>query len=514
MQLRSTATVRFTRRALCAGVALAFGAAQAQPKASDLTNVHGSATVEQIGATTTIRTTNGPRSNHSALDWRGFQVPGGTVVHFEQPAQSMSINRVTDGVASSINGALTSNGRLVLVNPAGIAIGGGVRIDTAGFVASTLAMSTRDAIAGRLRFAGGGNGDDDDDDEGGKKKGKGKGGTLSVQAKGSVLAAGDVVLIGKNVDIAREAIIRAVGGDVILAAGEKVEITGRGLEGIRMELSAMDGRAVNLGTLAGDSVGIFAGTLRHSGLIQAKSVTTSGGKVILQALKDTEVDGRIEASNAARGGSVLISGDKLELKKATFVDVSHANGGGEILVGGGSRGGDARLRNADEVKVDDGAVLKADATLSGSGGTVVVWSERRTDFRGAILARYEGAGRGGRVEVSSRREIKYKGSVDIGPGGSAPVSDDGKDNSGKDKGGKDKEAKPSKGLNFDPEFVVPMIPLEAQSVEVQAAITRPGVETTQAMRALEMMGPMSSKPEDPYRKGEVVVTAVQCTVTR
>jgi filamentous hemagglutinin family protein len=463
-----------------------------------------------------INTVNGAGTRHSAIDWRSFDVPGGKTVYFSQPdAASLSINRVLGGTPSAILGTLGSNGRLVLVNPAGIAVGAGAVVDTAGFTASTLFMRKADAIAGRLRFELGS--EDEDQDKGkdkDKDKDKAKTGTLNVD--GRVLARnGDVVLLGPRVETGSAAVVEAVGGDVIVAAGRKVELTGRGLEGIRMELRAPDDQAVNLGTLKGDSVGIFAGQLRHSGLIQARSATVSGGKVILQALKQGEIDGRIEAANAAHGGSVLVSADQLALKKSTFIDVSHAHGGGEILIGGGSRGSDARLQNADRVDIDAGVVLKADATLSGSGGTVVVWSEGRTDYRGAILARYEGAGRGGRVEVSSRRDLKYKGTVDIGAGGAAPV--EGEPGKGKDKE-KDKEkgneSKRPAGGSFDAEYVVPEIPRYALPVEVQVALAEPDSDTARALRELAQLAPLSSKAEDPYRQRDVVIDAVQCTVTR
>ena len=91
-----------------------------------MTVIHGTATVQQAGAQTTITTTNGAGTNHSAIDWRSFSIPADRGVYFAQPdAASMSINRVTGPDPSSIFGTLGSNGRLVLVNPAGIAVGAG-----------------------------------------------------------------------------------------------------------------------------------------------------------------------------------------------------------------------------------------------------------------------------------------------------------------------------------------------------------------------------------------------------
>ena len=96
-------------------------------------------------------------TNHSAIDWQSFSIPGGSTTHFQQPdAASLSINRVVGNNPSALFGTLSSNGRLVLVNPSGIAVGAGAVVDTAGFTASTLRMSDADARAGRLVFGGDG----------------------------------------------------------------------------------------------------------------------------------------------------------------------------------------------------------------------------------------------------------------------------------------------------------------------------------------------------------------------
>ncbi|MDB5752457.1 MAG: exoprotein, partial [Ramlibacter sp.] len=388
----------FAQRSVAATIAACFSASiAAQP--AGLTVRHGSASVQQQAGRTTITTADGPGSRHSVLDWRSFQVPGGSSVFFSQPdAASTSINRVTGGNPSAILGTLGSNGRLVLVNPAGIAVASGASVDTAGFTASTLGMTAQDAIAGRLRF------------------GDGTAAAGALQVQGRVLArGGDVVLIGAQLETGSQALLQAGDGDVVLAAGRQVEITGRGIEGIHLRVQAPQDRAVNLGTLAGDSVAMFAGQLRHSGLVQATGASVTGGRVVLQGGPSAEVGGTIRATASAGGGSVHLSASTVVLKSATAIDVRHARGGGEILVGGGWQGQDARIANARGVDVEAGAQLRADATLAGHGGTVVVWSDDTTRFRGAITARGAGAmGDGGQAEVSGRRQLVFRGQADLG----------------------------------------------------------------------------------------------------
>ncbi|HTH81279.1 MAG TPA: filamentous hemagglutinin N-terminal domain-containing protein, partial [Ramlibacter sp.] len=187
------------------GVTNAFG----QPVGAQV--VAGQALLKQQGNSLVVTTQNAAGTNRSVINWQSFSIPVGTSTRFDQPtAQSLSINRVMGSDPSAIYGTLSSNGRLVLVNPFGITVGAGAVVDTAGFTASTLKMSDADALAGRLRFTG-----------------DGSAGALTVN--GNIISrGGDVVLIAPNVSTGSQAAIQSQGGDAILAAGQSVEITGRG----------------------------------------------------------------------------------------------------------------------------------------------------------------------------------------------------------------------------------------------------------------------------------------------
>ena len=383
--------------ALALAACFAAGApAHAQPIGAQA--VVGSATLTQNGSRLTVTTQNGAGTNHSAINWQSFSIPAGSSTWFAQPTvTSTSINRVMGSDPSAIFGTLGSNGRLVLVNPAGITVGAGAVVDTAGFTASTLRMSDADAISGRQRF-----GDSS------------AAGSLSVG--GRVLARrGDVVLLSPTLDTAASALIESPDGAVVLGAGRQVEITGRGLEGIHMAFQAPGDRAVNLGTLRGDAVGIFAGTLKHSGAIDARSVTTEGGRVLLQAAGgDALVSGTVRAAGQAGvGGRIDVFGQRVGLLDGAALDASGERGGGSIRVGGDFQGNNPLVPNAQRTFVDAGATLNADATVDGGGGRIIVWADDQTRSAGSVSARGGAqSGDGGFVEVSGKKTLQFRSVVD------------------------------------------------------------------------------------------------------
>ena len=391
--------------ALALALAACFAAAPllAQPVAAQA--IHGAATLSRSGANLTVTTQNGAGTNHSAINWQSFNVPGGSTTHFAQPtAASTSINRVLGNNPSAILGTLSSNGRLVLVNPSGIAVGAGAVVDTAGFTASTLRMSDADALAGRMRFGQDGLG----------------GAGLSVQGR-VVARGGDVVLIAPQLDTGAQAVVQSSGGDTLLVAGQKVELTGRGLEGIHLQLQAPADRALNLGQLKGDSVGMFASQLRHSGLVQAHTATVQGGKVLLRGQVSADVSGSVTAQRegGTRGGAIHVTAAQTHLHPTAVLDASGTAGGGEVLVGGGWQG-KGPLANAQNTTAHAGSVIRADATALGDGGTVVLWSDGTTRTAARVSARGgPQGGNGGRVETSGKTLVR-RGMPDVSaPNGKA-----------------------------------------------------------------------------------------------
>ncbi|MEI5617455.1 filamentous hemagglutinin N-terminal domain-containing protein, partial [Streptomyces brasiliscabiei] len=80
---------------------------------------------------------------------------GGKVTFVQPGVTSATLNRVTGTTTSTIAGAIVANGAVYLVNPNSIAITATGSVQTGGgFVASTLALTNADFMAGKATFTG------------------------------------------------------------------------------------------------------------------------------------------------------------------------------------------------------------------------------------------------------------------------------------------------------------------------------------------------------------------------
>lgn len=348
-------------------------------------------------------------SDRTIINWSSFSTLAGDSVRFIQPdAGSATLNRVLGGEASTLDGALTANGRVFLINPQGILIGAGARIDTAGFTASTLDVADAEFLAGGdLHFAGDS--------------------SAAVVNLGAIdAAAGDVFLIARRVE--NDGTVTAANGTAGLAAGSEVLLTTGGDERVFVQAGSAPGEVVNAGTVRAAAAELkaaggntYALAINNTGLVRATGAMEQGGQIWLVASDKGTVTnaGTLDASSdAGRGGRVVVTGGHVLVDAGAKIEASGATGGGEIRVGGGWHGGDAGIANADAVVVRAGAELDASATAAGEGGSVVLWSDDFTHFLGHITATGgPDGGRGGAVETSSRGVLQATGLVDPGATG-------------------------------------------------------------------------------------------------
>ncbi|GAB4171309.1 MAG: hypothetical protein Fur0039_11440 [Rhodocyclaceae bacterium] len=324
---------------LALSIQLAFSAgALANPTGAQV--VAGQVAFGQPNAAT-LAITNSPGA---IINWQSFSIGQGEITRFiQQSASSAVLNRVVGANLSQIYGTLSSNGRVFLVNPAGIVVGASGIIDTAGFVASTLPMLDADFLAGKLAFRGGA-------DSG------------AIANHGSIRTGygGRVMLIAPNIE--NSGLIETPGGGIVLAAGRKVSIASLDLDGVQFEVQAPEDSALNLGRLIADggAVGVFAGTLTHSGVIRAGSlVRDAAGEIVLRAAGDVRLEaGSATSADGRSGGAVSIESAGATARVAGGVSATGSHGaGGRIEVLGG--------------KVTLAAGASLDASGSSAGGTIL-----------------------------------------------------------------------------------------------------------------------------------------------
>ncbi len=426
------------RRTLAAlAVASCFSASMALANPNGMTVVNGTAVPLQAG--NLLQITNSP---NAIVNWQSFSIAAGEITRFvQQSAASAVLNRVTVGNPSQILGALQSNGRVFLINPSGILFGAGAQIDVAGLVASSLSLSDADFLSGRLRFTG-------------------TPGAGSVINQGAITtpSGGNVYLIGPAV--ANSGIITSPKGEVVLAAGNTVELVDPATPNLRVEIAAPGNEAVNLGRITAEAgrIGIYAGLINQRGTINADSVVVGeNGSIVLRATKNTTLDagsvttasgpaggevtiqsgdttmvlGTVEAKGlgfppagggvaqsagvVGAGGSVHVLGNHVGLDGNASLDASGQTGGGTVLVGGDFQGKNPEVQNAFRTYVGPETTINADAISSGDGGKVIVWADDVTRYYGSISARGGAkSGDGGFVEVSGKGSLDYRGSVAIG----------------------------------------------------------------------------------------------------
>lgn len=261
----------------------------------------GAATVfTPAGTTLSIST-----PDRSILTWGAYGVAAGDTHIFTLPASTASVlNRVTGGAATAIDGNLTSNGRVFILNPDGITVGAGAVINTAGLGLSGVDEANFNfANSGNLSYFGTADANGD--------VSVASGAVITVGSTGNVTLAGDQIAFAGNINAG----VLDVNAKATAGAG----VTIGGAANTRVG-GALDSAANRYGTLnvttggsnvdasSGGGVVIVGGTLK---------IVTNGGNVTQTgtgiSVGDTNAAGTLNINtavgNAASGtGSVVLSG--------------------------------------------------------------------------------------------------------------------------------------------------------------------------------------------------------------
>ncbi|VWX36545.1 conserved exported hypothetical protein [Limnobacter sp. 130] len=380
-----SSNTRFRRKAVALGVAMAI-ASSSYANPTGMSVVAGQATAQTIGNLMQITNTPG-----AILNWQQFNIDVGQTTQFiQQNTASQVFNRVTGGDVSQILGTLQSNGQVFLINPAGVFFGQGAVVDTAGFLASTLAASNTDLLNGHLRF----------------NDSTGTAGNIVNQGSLTTHSGGSIVLLAPSIE--NSGIIHA-DGEVLLAAGHSVTIVDMRHPTIGLTVAAKEGdKVVNLGQIISKNASLFSHLVKNSGVVEATGAQVGEGGVIrFIAQGDALVGGQLLAEGSSgQGGEIDITGQRVAVLEGARISADGATGGGTVHVGGGWKGQDASLANAQQTVVQTNTRISANATANGNGGEVVVWADGHTVVDSEVQAK-GGAlgGNGGRVETSGKQSL-------------------------------------------------------------------------------------------------------------
>ena len=391
---RPTPRILLRRKLLCMAIAAGFPmAVNANPTGAHVTS--GSAGFTTTGGMLTISNSPG-----AIIEYASFSIGLGEHTHFQQlSAESQVLNRVVGGNPSLILGALTSNGRVFLINPNGIAFGPGSTVDVAGLVASTLNLSNADFLAGRLSFSG-------------------QPGAGSIRNDGTLQAAsgGRIYLVAPTIE--NHGVIAAPDGSVVLAAGHSVTLIDSKRPDVQVQLTAGADQAVNVGRIVGGHVGIYAATIRQGGSISATmAVAGENGSVILKATSSVITDpGSSIVAGGAGGGSVDISADFFSHAGSINTD------GGIIRIAAGSVfqsgairadgafGGEITVRSSGNVWQTESSILSANGVSR--GGDIRVDAGAGQLYSSGRFEAMASAGNGGRITLTGDRIALVAASAD------------------------------------------------------------------------------------------------------
>ncbi|MBT8632250.1 filamentous hemagglutinin N-terminal domain-containing protein, partial [Polynucleobacter paneuropaeus] len=393
--------------------------------------VAGVATISQTSTAANATMTVHQTSQRAVINWDSFNVGKNAAVNFVTPgANSSTLNRVTGASPSLIQGALSSNGQIILVNANGITFGRGAQVDAPGVVASTMDIANKDFMDGKSTFSGSGSG--------------------KIVNKGTISATtqdGFIALLAPEVQN-QGYLLASKGGTVVMTAGEQITLNfqGKHLGGVNVDIATYKALVANKRVVevngglvvmaAGAANQLMSSVIKNTGRVSASSVVNNGGEIEFVGNTVTQA-GTVEAnSTTGVGGQVNLVGNNITATSKSKTTATGATGGGQVNMGlaqtavsGGTQvnavtpsantaainqaivkanATQAAQNNslAQTVTVEQGASIDASATQSGNGGIIAIWSALKTNIAGSLKA-IGGAvsGNGGFVETSSKGTV-------------------------------------------------------------------------------------------------------------
>ncbi len=424
--------VKTQRSLLCTTALIGFlvmpSHARSEPQNGQVTG--GNAAISQSGTATTINQS----SNRAIIRWDSFDLNSSESVRFNQPnTSSITVNRIRDNKPSQINGRISANGNIVLMNPNGVVFGATSTVDVGGLVATTSDLEDDNAFlkGGAVKFT---------------KPGKADAAIVNHGSM-TVRDGGLIGLVAPNVE--NHGVIQARLGKAVLASGDiaTVDFAGDGLIKLEVSDAVLSQRVLNTGTITADggsilltaaqARGMVEALVTNTGTLRANTVKVAGverkGEITLstkgletqsvtlnlqlpQAQGITFNTGTIEAKgveNTASGGLITILGDTIHIGDGSYVTADGGAQGGSIKIGGEYQGGNG-LPTSNKIFISEHVILNAESRKRGKGGTIILWSDDHTQFYGhADASGGLDGGDGGFIEVSGKNTLDFAGTVDL-----------------------------------------------------------------------------------------------------
>ena len=277
-------------------------------------------------------------SKHLAIDWSGFDIANDERVTFRQPDKdSVALNRVVGDAASVIEGTLSGNGHVYVINPNGVLFGKNASVDVGSLVASTARISDSDMA----NFA---NAD-------GITMAIPEDSSAKVINAGTIRAEGGLVVL-HAAEVENSGTITNPEGTTALAAARNLSLSAdtAGKINFTVDGALAKAKALNSGVLKADG-GYLVMTARSAGDVMSTVVNNTGtmeaktlrqnekGEILLDGGDNgiVELNGTLDASGMEAGqsaGSIKAIGAETHVEDGATLHAIGAVDGGLIETSG------------------------------------------------------------------------------------------------------------------------------------------------------------------------------------
>ena len=251
--------------------AWAVPAVDALPTGEVIPAASGSATFDR---SVTNQLTVNQSSNTLITNWTGFNIGSSAKVIFNQPGtSSIALNRISGGT-TEIFGQLSSNGQLMLVNPAGFTFGATAQVNVGSLVASVFSITDANFNAGNYKFT----------------------------------------RIGTNANVDNFGSITTTAGDVTFLAPFSYNYGSIVANG--GNVNVVNAQDVNLSNAVAPTINTASNTIgliRSLGSIQANSVSSVGGRILLRGDTSTSNSSISLAGTLGASDSIAADGKTVNL---------------------------------------------------------------------------------------------------------------------------------------------------------------------------------------------------------